>query len=74
MELLVENMDFKMLKVIKCFVSKGEDDDYMKKWERNNIVVRKSCMKVKEWIEEIRWRVVDLVKENEELWNKVFLL
>lgn len=70
----MENIDMKILKVEKCFGEKFVDDDYVKKWERNNIVVRKSCMKVKEWIEEIRWRVIDLMKENEDLCSKVFLL
>ena len=74
MESSAENTDSKMSKAAKRPASKVEDDDYVKKRERNNIAVRKSRMKAKERIEETRRRVVDLAKENEELRNKVSLL
>lgn len=74
MESSAENTDSKMSKATKRPASKVEDDDYVKKRERNNIAVRKSRMKAKERIEETRRRVVDLAKENEELRNKVSLL
>lgn len=74
MESSAENTDSKTSKAAKRPASKVEDDDYVKKRERNNIAVRKSRMKAKERIEETRRRVVDLAKENEELRNKVSLL
>lgn len=74
MESSAENTESNMSKATKRPASKGEDDDYVKKRERNNIAVRKSRMKAKERIEETRQRVVDLAKENEELRNKVSLL
>ena len=74
MESSAENTDSKTSKATKRPASKVEDDDYVKKRERNNIAVRKSRMKAKERIEETRRRVVDLAKENEELRNKVSLL
>lgn len=74
MESSAENTDSKMSKATKRPANQGEDDDYVKKRERNNIAVRKSRMKAKERIEETRRRVVDLAKENEELRNKVSLL
>ncbi|XP_078342298.1 uncharacterized protein LOC144628114 [Oculina patagonica] len=74
MESSTENTDSKTSKGVKRPAGKVEDEDYMKKRERNNIAVRKSRMKAKERIEETRKRVVDLSKENEELRNKVSLL
>ena len=74
MESSAENTDSKTSKATKRPAGKVEDDDYVKKRERNNIAVRKSRMKAKERIEETRRRVVDLAKENEELRNKVSLL
>lgn len=74
MESSAENTDSKTSRATKRPASKVEDDDYLKKRERNNIAVRKSRMKAKERIEETRRRVGDLAKENEELRNKVSLL
>lgn len=74
MESSTENTYSKTSKAAKRSGGKNEDDDYVKKRERNNIAVRKSRMKAKERIEETRRRVLDLSKENEELRSKVSLL